>query len=79
MVETNQDREFLYKRTAQVKDNTFEFTLPYSTQGELGWLDNSTRIEVFARPYVLKYKNEEKKIDVSEKEIMDSLTIEVVF
>ncbi len=81
-IKTNQNRKFTYTRTTQVKDNTFEFTLPYSTDRDKkfeDWQKNETRFEVFAQPYVLKTKNIEKEINVTEFEINNQDIIEVSF
>jgi dolichyl-diphosphooligosaccharide--protein glycosyltransferase len=72
---TNQGREFTYKKKFIVENGEFEFTVPYSTFGKDGWIENGTKFEVFASPYVLNIEGIEKQINISEEDVLEGNTI----
>lgn len=74
-ITTNQGRKFTYKQITTSKNGQFEFIVPYSTYGKDGWLENSTKFEVFASPYIIKIGNHEKTLNVSEKSILEGEVI----
>lgn len=76
-ITTNQGRKFLYEKKTIVKDNKFEFVVPYSTFGEEGRLAGQTQFAVFAQPYKVKIGNREIEVSVSEEEILEGKTIKL--
>jgi len=69
-ITTNQNREFIYKKSVEAKYGVFEFIVPYSTFGKDG---------VFASPYEIKIGEIQKIISVSEEEVMRAREINVSF
>ena len=61
-VATNQNREFIYQQSAEAKDGSFEFVVPYS----IGKQENS---DTSASEYTIKIGNYTKTIKVSEDDI----------
>jgi dolichyl-diphosphooligosaccharide--protein glycosyltransferase len=76
-ITTNQGRKFTYKKDIEVKNGQFEFIVPYSTYGEVGWLSGQTRFSVFAEPYKLTVGDKEVVIDVFEQDVLEGRTIEI--
>lgn len=74
-ITTNQGRKFTYKQITTSKNGQFEFVVPYSTYGKDGWLENGTKFEVFASPYIIKIGDQEKTLNVSEKSILEGEVI----
>ncbi|MBM3250939.1 MAG: oligosaccharyl transferase, archaeosortase A system-associated [Candidatus Nealsonbacteria bacterium] len=76
-ITTNQGRKFIYQKSVETKDGSFEFIVPYSTFGENGRLSGQTQFSVFAQPYKLKFGNKEIEINISEKDVLDGKIIEI--
>ena len=78
-IKTNQNREFVYEKSAEVKDGGFEFVVPYSTGEKDSWLENGTKFEVFAGPYKIKIEGveAEKEVNISEEDVLNENTIEI--
>jgi dolichyl-diphosphooligosaccharide--protein glycosyltransferase len=69
-VKTNQDREFIYKQKITSKDGSFEFVVPYST-------GKQEQSDVLAREYMIKIGSYERKIKVSEDDILQGKTLTI--
>jgi len=78
-ITTNRGREFIYRQNLEVKDGTFEFTVPYSTFGKDGWLENGTKFGVLADPYEIEINGAERTVSVSEEEILEGKEINLSF
>jgi len=74
---TNQERKFIYKKKIIAENGKFGFVVPYSTFGQKGWVENGTKFEVFAESYMIKINGIEKRINISEKDILEGNTITV--
>jgi len=72
---TNQERAFTYKQSTIAQDGLFQFIVPYSTDGE--FVENGTKYEVFAEPYIIKIDGYEWELNVREDSIMTGEIIEV--
>ena len=81
-VSTNRGREFIYAERT-LSNGTYEFTVPYSTEGAI---DGGTNFDVFASPYKLSVGyvtnatvawTEEKEVNVPEEAVMEGKTITV--
>ena len=80
-ITTNQGREFTYAQRRTISNGSFEFVVPYTTEG--------TNFDVLASPYKIRAGHRENKIamiwdvekevEVSEKEVMEGKTIRVDF
>lgn len=85
-ITTNQGREFGYaQRTISTSNGTFEFIVPYSTEGPM---EGGTNFDVLATPYEIgagHIKEEdgswvleiEKEVKVNEREVVEGRTIRV--
>ena len=82
-ITTNQGREFVYSATTEVSNGTYEFVVPYSTEGPVA---GGTNFDVFASPYKVKaghIENEtvvwgmEKEVNVPEEAVMEGKKIKV--
>ena len=81
-VSTNRGREFIYAER-MMSNGTYEFTVPYSTEGPI---DGGTNFDVFASPYTVSVGyvtnatvawTEEKEVNVPEEAVMEGKTITV--
>jgi oligosaccharyl transferase (archaeosortase A-associated) len=66
---TNQEREFFYRQLIQNEEGSFETIVPYST-------DKKSE-DVFAESCYIKIDNQEENINISEKEVINGLTIKI--
>ena len=71
-IKTNIGRTIQYSQTSS-SDGTYEFTVPYSTLGPIaGETQFDTKPE---GPYTITAGNVSKKIDVSERDVLDGNTV----
>jgi len=82
-VTTNRAREFVYSERKLSSNGSYEFVVPYSTEGPM---EGGTNFDVFASPYKIKAghrENEtvvwdvEKEVSVPEEAVMEGKTIKV--
>lgn len=76
-ITTNRGREFVYKQHLEAKDGAFAVTVPYSTFGKNGWLENGTKFGVFASPYVVRINGIERPINISEEDVLEGKEINI--
>jgi dolichyl-diphosphooligosaccharide--protein glycosyltransferase len=76
-ITTNRGREFVYEQHPEVKDGAFAATVPYSTFGKDGWLENGTKFGVFAAPYVVRINGIERTINISEEDVLEGKEINI--
>jgi dolichyl-diphosphooligosaccharide--protein glycosyltransferase len=71
---TSTGRTFLYSQSA-VSDGTFEFVVPYSTDGPI---EGETQFDTMpVGPYTITYGNVTESVTVSETDVLDGNTIEM--
>jgi dolichyl-diphosphooligosaccharide--protein glycosyltransferase len=83
-VTTNHGREFVYaQRVVSTSDGTYEFIVPYSTEGPL---EGGTNFDVLASPYTIRaghIEDEswileiEKEVRVNERAVLEGESIRV--
>ena len=72
-IETNQNRTFKYEQVTTIIDDTFTFTVPYSTSGPVqGETNFDTKP---ATTYVLMCEGMVKTVEVSEEDVLSGNTI----
>lgn len=73
-IRTSTGRTFLYSQS-MVSDGTFEFVVPYSTQGPIA---GETQFDTMpVSPYALTYGDVMEEVEVTERDVLDGNMIEV--
>ena len=76
-ITTNQNRSIDYLQHSTVQNNTFTFTVPYSTTG---LLPNGTQFDTLPTgPYIIACAKYQYPIHISETDIMSGTTIHITF